>query len=103
MTFSEKVAFLFPGDELQRVSISESPSGDLAVSLDVHGMKCWQAKRSITNLINIARRPFTLTVIHGYNHGTAIQDMVRRKLTNDHIRGCHTDNYNQGITYLAIA
>lgn len=103
MSLSDKIAFLFPGDEGKRISVTETPSGNLSVSIDVHGLKCWQAERSIRNLINLARCPFTLTIIHGYNHGTAILDMVRNDLASSHIKSRYADNYNPGVTYLAIA
>ena len=103
MNFTDKVAFLFPGDEGRRISIIETPSGNILVSIDVHGMTRRQAERSIRNLINLARCPFTLTIIHGYNHGTAILDMVRTKHISSHIKGRYADNYNPGVTYLAIA
>jgi len=42
-------------------------------------------------------------VIHGYNHGTAIKDMVRNHLDNKRIMDRAADQFNLGITYLAIA
>lgn len=103
MSLSEKFAAIYPGDELNRIQVLQRNNGIILVVVDVHGMKSWQAERFINNLINIARCPFVMSVIHGYNHGTAILDMVRTKLTNRHIVNRYTDNYNRGITYLAIA
>lgn len=103
MSLSEKFVAIYPCDEVTRIQVLQKNNGDLSVVVDVHGMKCWQAERFINNLINIARCPFVMTVIHGYNHGTAILEMVRTKLSNRHIVNRYTDNYNRGITYLAIA
>ena len=103
MSFSEKMDFIFPGEEIKRVHITAASSDSISISLDVHGMQCWQAERSIHNLINISTCPLTLTVIHGYNRGTVIMDMVRNRLKNNHIKARYADKYNQGITYLVIA
>lgn len=103
MSIVEKIRYLFPGEDAGRICISETSAGSLTIVMDAHGMKCWQAERSINNLINLVRRPFRLTVIHGYNHGTAILDMVRNKLQNNRISARYEDMYNRGITYLAIA
>lgn len=102
MGIAEKMAFLFPGEERKRVRVSESSSGNLYISLDVHGMRCWQAKRSVNNLINIVQSPFILTVIHGYRHGTAILDMVRYEFNSKRIKEWRADNYNRGVTHLSI-
>lgn len=103
MSLSEKFAAIYPGDEVTRIQISQKNNGELSVVVDVHGMKCRQAERFINNLINIARCQFVMTVIHGYNHGTAILEMVRNEVNNRHIVNRYTDNYNRGVTYLAIA
>lgn len=102
LSLMEGVRRLYPAEDFRRLTYVHS-SGEDVVSVDVHGMKCWQAKRFINNIINLANRPFRLTVIHGYNHGTAILDMVRNHLENKHIIERTDDPNNQGITYLAIA
>ena len=103
MSIYDKINFLFPENESKRIQMSETKANGLSIMFDAHGLKCWQAERAINNLINIVQRPFTLTIVHGYNHGTAILKMVREKLTNPHILQRQTDTYNQGVTYLAIA
>ena len=54
---------LYPVEDVRRLAYTQSPGGDV-VSVDVHGMKCWQAKQFINNIINLSNRPFHLTVIH---------------------------------------
>lgn len=103
MSLSEKFAAIYPCDEMTRIQVLQNANGEFSVVVDVHGMKCWQAERFINNLINIAQCPFVMTVIHGYNHGTAILEMVRTHLNNRHIANRYTDSYNRGVTYLAIA
>ena len=98
----EGMRSLYPVKDVRRLTYAQSSGGD-TVLVDVHGMKCWQAKQFINNIINLSNRPFRLTVIHGYNHGTAIMDMVRNRLDNKRIMERAADQFNLGITYLAIA
>lgn len=102
MSIQERLSGIYTNEETARIHITENNNG-IYVVVDLHGMRCGQAKRFINNLINIARCPFLLTVIHGYNHGTAILEMVRNELRNQHISRMFLDSHNQGVTYLAIA
>ena len=102
LSLMEGVRRLYPAEDFRRLTYVQS-SGEDVVSVDVHGMKCWQAKQFINNIINLSNRPFHLTVIHGYNHGTAIKDMVRNHLDNKRIMDRAADQFNLGITYLDIA
>lgn len=102
MSIQERFSGIYTSKETRRIHVNETVTG-ISVVVDVHGMTCSQAKRFINNLINVARCPFILTVIHGYNHGTAILRMVRNELDNQHITRRFLDQYNQGVTYLAIA
>lgn len=100
--FMKSLQMLYSSDDVQRVTYVDTQELPV-VSVDVHGMKCWQAEQFINNIINLFRNPLRLIVIHGYNHGTAILDMVRNKLQNNRISARYEDMYNRGITYLAIA
>ena len=89
--------------EMNRIKISESLSGIIRITADVHGMKCYEARRFINNIINIVRTAFQLVIIHGYNHGTAIKEMLAQNFTNDHICEQFPDPRNQGVTHMLIA
>lgn len=102
LVLMESLSVLYPVDDIHRLSFIHSADRPVLL-VDVHGMKCRQAEQFINNIINLAHGSFTMTVIHGYNHGTAISDMVRNKLANSHIAKRSPDKYNQGITYLMIA
>ncbi len=94
---------IFTEEELSRISIQEPPDCVPHIIADVHGMKCHQAKRFINNIINVIKSAFRLDIIHGYNHGTAIKDMLAENLINNHISEKHQDSANQGVTHLVIA
>lgn len=90
-------------EEINRLNISESINRQLRIVADVHGMKCSQARRFINNIINTVRVAFQLIIIHGYNHGTAIKDMLAHNFSNTHITEKHVEPYNQGVTHMLIA
>lgn len=72
------------------------------MSLDLHGKTKKEAKRLLNNVINIIRHPFTMEVIHGYNHGTALKDMIFEEVINPRIVSKNVPSYNIGETYLYI-
>ena len=89
--------------ELDRISISETGNRRIHITADVHGMKCYEARRFINNIINIVRVTFQLVIIHGYNHGTAIKELLAQNFRNDHIYEQFPDPHNQGVTHMLSA
>lgn len=77
--------------------------GHLSITVDVHGLSCKEAYRLINNIINYANSSFGLVVIHGFNHGTAIKDMLANSFNNPNIEIKYVDPYNPGITYIHVA
>ncbi len=96
-----RLSSIMSKSEMARISMKSSDM--FCITVDVHGMKCCQAKRFINNIINIVRIIFHLIIIHGYNHGTAIKDMLSYKFSNIHITNQYVDPYNQGMTHILIA
>ncbi|MBS6261718.1 MAG: hypothetical protein KH549_00975 [Clostridium sp.] len=90
-------------EELARINISEMGSRKIQITANVHGMKCYESRRFINNIINIVRTAFQLVIIHGYNHGTAIKEMLAQNFTNSHIYEQFPDPCNQGVTHMLIA
>lgn len=98
-----RLGMVLTNEELSRISVQEKRTGKARIIADVHGMTCREARRFINNIINLVRIPFQLIIIHGYNHGTAIKDMLANDFNNDHICGRFPDPRNQGVTHLLIA
>ena len=69
----DRLKMILTQEEINRLKITESNSEHIKIIADVHGMKCYEARRFINNIINIVRIAFQLVIIHGYNHGTAIK------------------------------
>ena len=99
----KRLQMILTTDEISRLKISDTEKGNVNITVDVHGMKCSQAKRFINNIINAAHTAFQLVIIHGYNHGTAIKDMLADNFKNAHITTQYQDPFNQGITHMSIA
>ena len=100
---NSRLKMIFTQEEINRLKITEIDENKIRIIADVHGMKCSQARRFINNIINAVRVAFQLIVIHGYNHGTAIKDMLAENFSNSHIVEQHADFYNQGVTHMYIA
>lgn len=98
-----RLKMVFSMRELNRLEITEEMDGTVRITVDVHGMTCHEARRFINNIINLVRIAFRLIIIHGYNHGTAIKDMLAQNFTNTHVAEQHADPWNQGVTYMSIA
>lgn len=50
------------------------------VEIDLHGMNCTQARTRIDAALRRSTRGvYRIRLIHGYNGGTALRDMIRRQ------------------------
>lgn len=103
MAHVERLKILFSEEEIGRISVTESIGAPMSIVVDVHGMKTHEAKRFISNLINMVRMDFNLIVIHGYNHGTAIKNMLGTNFSNPHVKDQHADWKNPGRTHMHVA
>lgn len=102
-TIIARLGMIFSQDDINRITVKDEAEKNLKVTVDVHGMKCSQAKRFINNIINAIRSAFKLVIIHGYNHGTAIKDMLADNFTNTHVIDQYQDPYNKGVTYMVLS
>lgn len=71
--------------------------------VDLHELRRDETTRLINNMINLTTHPCRISVIHGFNRGTVLQQTVRTAIKNPRIRKITTVDYNPGITYLDIA
>lgn len=100
---NDRLKMILTHEEISRFKVSESNPAHIKIVADVHGMKCYQARRFISNIINAARVVFKLIIIHGYKHGTTIKDMLAENFSNNHIYDQFPDTRNQGVTHMLIA
>ena len=57
------------------MGMSPAPSG--IAEIDVHGMTRGQARAAIDSALKKASGAYRLRVIHGYNSGVSLRDMIR--------------------------
>ncbi|HUM85228.1 MAG TPA: hypothetical protein PLN48_15935 [Lachnospiraceae bacterium] len=100
MLMIARLKMILTTEELNRLNIREAPGSEPRIIADVHGMKCSEARRFINNIVHST---FQLIVIHGYNHGTAIKDMLATSFSNNHIADQYPDPFNRGVTHMKIA
>lgn len=101
--FIKVLSTIFTEEEMSRLSFIDDADSTVRITADVHGMKCSQARRFINNIINAIRQKCSLVIIHGYNHGTAIKDMLATDFSNSHVQNKYQDPYNKGITHVVLA
>ena len=100
----EKMHILYGSEDADRVEWKSSDDSNITVSVDVHQMTCSEAKRFIKNIISLfAQCDFTLNVIHGYVHGTAIKEMICRDSISQRIEKITSPANNPGVSVLMIA
>lgn len=97
-----RVEFILPVNERNRVTYQKNTNGQTEIVLDLHGLSCREARHMIINLLNILRQKVHIILIHGYNHGTAIKEMLPT-IRNEHIASIQPDSYNAGRTHLLTA
>lgn len=94
----KKFEFVFSKDDLQRFNVVD---GELYI--DVHGMTCPVAQRFLKNTLALLKGAMNIYVIHGYNHGCAIKEMLRNTpLSYRQYQVQHVD-WNPGMSRLVIA
>ena len=92
---------IFTQNEIDRIT-SKIRNGEPTVTVDVHGMTVKDARRMLLNLLAMDREGYDLRVIHGYNRGTAIKDMIRDDLPNPRVVGKIEPPHNPGETLLVV-
>ncbi len=99
----ERMGYVLHGEYLQRVRVFDNENAETVIKVDLHGMCRESAQKSLSNIIAIIRSPFILDVIHGYNGGTVIKELICNDLKSTKIKGHRSPNWNPGETLLQIA
>lgn len=97
-----RLEMILTKEELSRIKITKNQFNILRLIVDLHKMTTREAKKFLNNLINVLRGNFELKIIHGYNHGTAIKEMLQNDFCNGKIKGKYVDEYNPGATFVTI-
>ena len=97
--FTRRMMFVLSKDDAYRIKVSKEGETPV-VTVDLHGLNRYQAEKILKNLLNVSRQEFKLNVIHGYNHGTGLKEMIANRFQNSHISEKFTDNRNMGLTHI---
>ena len=73
------------------------------ITIDLHGMTCYQAQVAIDAALRRAgRSTYRLELVHGYHGGSAIRDMILRTYTR-HPKVLRLEvGLNPGVTELVL-
>ena len=100
----ERIRFILYGNDAWRIlAVREGASGEMELTIDVHGRTVREARREIHNIVNCTLMPFRLNVIHGYNHGTAIKDMLSMESFQGRLEDRYCPAGNPGETVMRFA
>lgn len=95
--------FLMYGETTGRIKVEETYEGLPIIKVDLHGMNRNSACRFISNIIKINRFPFLLDIIHGYNHGTVLKEMIIHEFFSTRVANKECPSWNPGETLMKIA
>lgn len=72
------------------------------IEVNIHGMTAQDARRALEQLLSRTGKNVTeIKVIHGYNNGQVLRDMVRKQLKHPRI-GAKLISLNPGETRLIL-
>ncbi len=71
--------------------------------IDLHGLLKDEARIELDKKISNIIKPTKLTVIHGYNGGRVLKDLVQKQYKNKRIIKVEPDFFNQGNTVYHIS
>jgi len=100
-----KINFVVFGENSWRLARLElSPDSRWRVVIDVHGLSVPEARKMLKNLIAVLPVGIELIVIHGFNHGTALKQLVHsEEMKSYRVLGVSSPETNPGISTLQIA
>lgn len=90
-----RLELILTQEEMKRITINERWQ---EITVDVHGLHKGEARRLIRNVIHLIRNAFTMTIVHGYNNGVALQQMFRSTFADHRVTGIRLIEKNQGVT-----
>ena len=97
-----RLKFVCYGDNYRRLTIKFHSHDDPEITFDAHGLTVQDAKRVIRNIINISQMPIHPNVIHGFNHGTGIKDMLENDMISGKISSKCCPDGNPGMTLINV-
>jgi hypothetical protein len=99
---SEMLKIFLSEEQMKRFRFVVTKNGAKAVVVDLHGLKAKEARTFIKNAVAANREGLLMYIVHGFNHGTAIKDIVNSEKISERIIERHLQEHNPGCTILSV-
>lgn len=99
----QRMRLILTNEQMERLCFKDEPGSELTLCLDLHGLTCKEARRLVDMVIFLVRDNFLLLLVHGYQHGQSIKDMLWYQYDNHRLQSRRDDDYNLGLTYFNVA
>lgn len=96
------IGIILTSENYNRVSVVQEFC-EIVLTIDLHGLTKAQAHKMIKNVILVTRGEYTINLIHGYNRGTVLKNMIMEELLSNRVISKNCPVWNPGQTYLKIA
>ena len=97
-------------ERMKRLELVLSPSDmgrlrvvDEELLVDVHGLTCRQAMQLLKNVIALMNGSLNIDVVHGYNRGHAIKEMLKNDFLSKRVIRTESVAWNPGMTKIVLA
>ena len=94
---ANKLSMIFTTEQMNRLNFSNEE-----IYVDLHGMGKDAAYWFIKCIIGMCLTTTHLILIHGYNHGTVLKEMIHTYHLSDKISKLYTETGNMGITHIIV-
>lgn len=98
-----RMTFVLSKEELDRVRVFQDVDGIVVLQIDLHLMNRFSVRKLIDKTITMIRCPFRLDLIHGFNRGQVLKNLIEYEYENDRVVDIYTPSYNPGETVLEVA
>lgn len=94
----ERLEMILRKNQLERIHFDVDE-----LTIDLHSMHqaecCWLVHTVIATNMN----DFTLNLIHGYNRGTRLKEMLLSQNLSWRVKQMYCDPWNPGLTHIQVA
>lgn len=98
-----KINMVYGSEFSERIVVDIDQFGVVRLKVNVHDMHQNAVRHFLNNIINLVRGSFVLTVVHGFNGGTVLKDMIWAESINNRIEQKLAVENNPGRTRLMVA
>lgn len=94
----ERLEMILKTEQMARINF-----GETEMTIDLHEMHQAECRWLVRTVIASSRTGFTLNLIHGYNRGTKLKEMLQKQTISKRVQRMYCDPWNPGLTHIQIA